>query len=73
MSISNKCGSIRVGSIVRINSANALHMKLVQIFYQIGLTVEYQQEHNDVLQWWYNNHHQSAGDYSELLKVGKRQ
>lgn len=51
MSINNKCGSIKVGSIVRINSANALHVKLVQIHYQIGLTVEHQQEQNYLLQW----------------------
>lgn len=48
MSINNKCGSIKVESIVRINSANALHMKLVQISYQILLTVEHQQEQNDL-------------------------
>lgn len=44
MSINNKCGSISVGSIVRINSANALHMKLAQVSNQIGLTVEHQQK-----------------------------
>lgn len=31
MSINNKFGSISVGSTVRINLPNALHMKLVQI------------------------------------------
>lgn len=73
MSINNKCGSIKVGSIVRINSANALHVKLVQIHYQIGLTVEHQQEQNYLLQWWYNNNYQSVNFYSELLKLDKRQ
>lgn len=46
MSVNNKCGSISVGSIVRISSAKALHMKLVQVSYQTGLTVEHQQEQN---------------------------
>lgn len=49
MSINNKCGSISVGSIVRINSAHALHMKLAQVSYQVGLTVEHQQEKNCLL------------------------
>lgn len=33
-----------------VNLANELHMKLVQISYQIGLTVEQQQEQNYLLQ-----------------------
>lgn len=44
MSINNKCGSISVGAIVRINSANALHMKLAQVSNQIGLTLDHQQK-----------------------------